>query len=146
MLIPNVFELTYLENPWAAFSLGKQLNSAFLIVVLILTVLFCIVLLAAAFRIPPEKHYGWVELVLILFLSGAIGNLIDRVARQYVIDFFSFVLIHFPIFNVADIYVVTGAVVFVWTILFRGNLYEEIFPSKRRPSLNSGNTGDKENE
>jgi signal peptidase II len=49
------------------------------------------------------------DVILIAFLAGAIGNCIDRVARGYVVDFFYFCLIDFPIFNVADIYVTLSA-------------------------------------
>lgn len=45
-------------------------------------------------------------------LSGAVGNFIDRIFRNYVVDFFYFELINFPIFNVADIYVTCGAALF----------------------------------
>ena len=48
-----------------------------------------------------------------LIISGAIGNLIDRVLRQYVVDFLYFKLIDFPVFNVADSYVVVGCCLFV---------------------------------
>ena len=49
----------------------------------------------------------------ILIIAGAIGNLIDRVINNYVIDFFYFKLINFPIFNVADIYVTVAAFLFI---------------------------------
>lgn len=144
ILIDGVFEFYYLENPWAAFSLGKQLSSLFLIIVLILTVVFCAFLIWLAFRIPVERRFNLLRIVLILVISGAIGNFIDRVLHHYVIDFFYFVLIDFPIFNVADIYVVIGAVLFIITILFQGSIYEELFPSKEKEPLNDENTGDKE--
>ena len=131
VLIDGVFELQYLENPWAAFSLGKGLSSFFLIVVLILTVAFSAFLVYLSFRLPSEKRYWFIRLLVILFLAGALGNFIDRVRFHYVTDFFYFKLINFPIFNVADIYVVAGAILFVVTFLFRNAVYEELFPSKR---------------
>ena len=54
----------------------------------------------------------------ILLIAGAVGNLIDRVRLNYVIDFFYFKLIDFPIFNVADIYVSVGTAVLIILILF----------------------------
>ncbi|MDY2590860.1 MAG: signal peptidase II, partial [Agathobacter sp.] len=45
--------------------------------------------------------------------AGAIGNLIDRIVNNYVVDFFYFKLIDFPIFNVADIYVTIAAFLFI---------------------------------
>ena len=50
--------------------------------------------------------------------SGAVGNMIDRVKLDYVVDFFYFRLIDFPIFNVADCYVVIACILFVVLILF----------------------------
>lgn len=132
VVIDGVFEFSYLENPWAAFSLGKSLNNFFLIFVLILTLAFCAFLIWIAFRIPPEKKFWFIRLLVILFLAGAIGNFIDRVSHHYVIDFLYFVLINFPIFNIADIYVVAGAILFLVTFLFRSGVYEEAFPSGKR--------------
>ena len=51
-------------------------------------------------------------------MSGAIGNLIDRCFRKYVVDFFYFKLIDFPVFNVADIYVTSAAIVLIILIMF----------------------------
>lgn len=52
------------------------------------------------------------------FDRRAVGNLIDRVRLNYVIDFFYFKLIDFPIFNVADCYVVVACIIFAFLILF----------------------------
>ena len=62
--------------------------------------------------IPP------IRIVAVLIVAGAIGNMIDRVVHQYVIDFFYFKLINFPIFNVADIYVVVACILFILLMLF----------------------------
>lgn len=134
VLIDGVFELHYLENPWAAFSLGRGLNSFFLILVLILTIGFSVFLIYLSFRLPSEKRFWFIHLLVILFLAGALGNFIDRVRFHYVVDFFYFKLINFPIFNVADIYVVAGAILFVVSFLFRSSVYEELFPSRRKNS------------
>lgn len=134
VLIPNVFEFYYYENPFAAFNFGKQFSSVFLTLVLILTVCFCAFLIIVSFHISNAKKYWFIRLVVILFLAGAIGNFIDRVIHHYVIDFFYFVLINFPIFNIADIYVVSGAIVFVVTALFRGSVYDELLSSRKKKS------------
>ena len=57
----------------------------------------------------PEKGDSW---------SGALGNFIDRVRQGYVVDFFYFSLINFPIFNVADIYIVVGTILLILLIFF----------------------------
>ena len=61
-----------------------------------------------------------------LILSGccqdnllcAVGNIIDRVCRGYVVDFFEFTFFDWPVFNVADIYVVAGVILMVLLIVF----------------------------
>ena len=50
--------------------------------------------------------------------AGGIGNLIDRIAKGYVVDFIDFRLIHFPVFNVADIFVTVGAIFIFVSIIF----------------------------
>ena len=55
---------------------------------------------------------------LMLIASGAVGNLLDRILHQYVIDFIYVKVIDFPVFNVADIYVTIGAFLFAVIVLF----------------------------
>ena len=62
-----------------------------------------------------DKLMFW---AVILVLSGGIGNMIDRIRYDYVVDFIYFVLINFPMFNVADIYVSVSTVVLVILLLF----------------------------
>ena len=56
--------------------------------------------------------------MLSLLLAGAAGNFIDRITRNYVVDFFYFEWINFPIFNVADIYVTCSIVLLLIFFLF----------------------------
>ena len=58
------------------------------------------------------------HILLVLIASGAIGNMIDRIRLEYVVDFFYFVLINFPIFNMADIYVSVACVLLAVIMLF----------------------------
>ena len=64
------------------------------------------------------KNSGAAFGLLVLIASGAAGNMIDRIRQDYVIDFIYFVIINFPIFNVADIYVTVATFVFVLLFLF----------------------------
>lgn len=77
------------------------------------------------------------DIVLVLFISGAIGNFIDRITNQYVIDFLYFKLINFPIFNVADIYVTVAAFAMIFFVLFyyKEDDFDEIFPSKKNTKV-----------
>ena len=73
------------------------------------------------------------DIICILFFSGAIGNFIDRVIRNYVVDFFYFRLINFPIFNVADIYVTVAAfaMILLGIFYYKEEDYNKIFPGKK---------------
>ncbi len=113
-LLKGVFELYYLENRGSAFGLlqGKR------VFFVIMAVFILIVVPYIYAKIPLDKHFRYLHIVAILFLSGAVGNAIDRVFHGYVIDFFYFSLIDFPVFNVADIYVTVGTAAFMFLLLF----------------------------
>ena len=99
--IKGIFELQYLENRGAAFGLMQNQQWLFLICV-------AVVLGAAAYfyyRMPGSGRYLPLRLIAVFLSAGAIGNAIDRMFRGFVVDFFYFSLIDFPVFNVADIYV-----------------------------------------
>ena len=68
-------------------------------------------------KVPMERKFLPLRLCAIAVIAGAYGNFIDRVRLNYVVDFFYFKLIDFPIFNVADIYVTVSAAVLAILIL-----------------------------
>ena len=105
ILIPDVFELSYLENTGAAFGMLKDMRFLFVII----TFVVLIFLAFALYRMPVTKHFLPLRITGILLGAGAVGNMIDRIWHGYVIDFFYFSLIDFPVFNVADCYVVAAA-------------------------------------
>ena len=103
-IIKNFFYLTYINNDGAAFSIlvGKR-------VLLILIAVLVIVMLIR--YIKKNNIQNKLELVSIsLIIGGSLGNLIDRVVRGYVIDFLDFKIFNynFPIFNLADTFIVIG--------------------------------------
>ena len=102
----GVFELHYLENRGAAFGILQGKKIFFVIFTL---VVLCMIAYLYLKRIPDEKKFRPIDGICILFFAGALGNFIDRVFRNYVVDFFYFKLIDFPVFNVADIYVTVAA-------------------------------------
>lgn len=110
----GVFELRYLENRGAAFGIFQNQQMFFIIMTLV--VLIGIVYIYI--RTPDTKRYLPLRLTIIFITAGAIGNMIDRVFRNYVVDFFYFSLIDFPIFNVADIYVTVTFLVLAVLLLF----------------------------
>lgn len=114
VLIPGVFELQYLENRGAAFGMfqGKQ----FLFVAGACFVFFVILFFYR--RIPSGKRFFPLKFCAVLICAGAVGNMADRIFLNYVVDFFYFSLIDFPIFNVADCYVVVACFLFAILLLF----------------------------
>jgi len=108
----GVFHLTYCENTGAAFSMFSGRRWLLLAVTLVLLV----GLLYALHKNWMQNAFGRTSLRLII--SGAIGNMIDRILLGYVVDLFDFRLINFPIFNVADILLCVGVGMMMLYILF----------------------------
>lgn len=113
-IIDGVFELHYLENNGAAFGILQGQKFFFLFIAAIILSMILYVL----FKMPYQKKYIKLHITLVLIASGAIGNLIDRIRYDYVVDFLYFSLINFPVFNVADIYVTVAAFFLVALLLF----------------------------
>ena len=129
VIIPDVFQLRYLENRGAAFGMMQGQQIFFVISALIAVS----AILYIYFKMPWEKRFHPLRMVGICIGAGAIGNLIDRVILGYVVDFFYFELIDFPIVNVADIYVTCATIILALLILF---YYKEdeldcLFPKKK---------------
>ena len=78
-----------------------------------------ILLILLYLRIPGNRKYLPLRIVVVFIAAGAAGNLIDRVLLHYVRDFIYFCLIDFPVFNVADIYVTCSVFVLAYLIMFR---------------------------
>ncbi|OUP50847.1 signal peptidase II [Lachnoclostridium sp. An181] len=124
-LIQGVFELEYLENRGAAFGLFENQQWFFLLfgLLLILVVLYFYT------KMPADKRYLPLKICSVFIISGALGNMIDRFHLSYVVDFFYFSLIDFPIFNVADIYVTVSVFALMILVLFyyKDNELEGLF-------------------
>lgn len=114
VLLDGVFELHYLENRGAAFGMLQNQKILFVAIAAVMLVVIAYMLI----RLPRNKHFVPLEILLVLIASGAVGNLIDRVTLNYVVDFFYFKLINFPIFNVADIYVSVSCVLLAVLLIF----------------------------
>lgn len=119
-LLP-VFGITRLHNTGAAFSFlasaGGWQRWFFVAIAAAVTVLVCVWL-----KRMPRAGHGWLAASLALIVGGAIGNVIDRLFRGYVVDFLS---VHwdrwfFPAFNVADAAITVGAAILLVDSLFDG--------------------------
>lgn len=113
-LIDGVLELQYLENRGAAFGVLQNQKWLLLIVGIIFMAAVCFFLI----RLPQEKKYFIVHILASAIIAGGLGNMIDRVRLDYVVDFISFILIDYPIFNVADCYVVVATIIVFILLLF----------------------------
>ena len=110
----NVFQLEYLENRGSAFGLFQN-QKIFLLAVGFLFMGFVFYLLV---KLPTKRRFLALHVLLGCLMAGGIGNMIDRFVQGYVVDFFYFILIRFPIFNVADIYIVVAAFTIAFLFFF----------------------------
>ena len=118
-LIPHVVELRFVLNPGMAFSLlsGKQL--------FLIAATGAALLLVAYWLFFRSRGKKLQQAALILVLGGGIGNLIDRVRLGYVIDMLDTMFMDFPVFNVADVFVVCGTIcALIYYLAFYGK-YDE---------------------
>ncbi|MDX6769596.1 MAG: signal peptidase II [Elusimicrobiota bacterium] len=100
------FDLTYVENTGAAFGLGRGGNGFFVLVSVGLTA----ALVWMMRKWPLDKL--WLQWGGLLVVAGALGNLYDRVAYAFVVDFLH--LHRWPVFNVADSCISVGACLLAW--------------------------------
>lgn len=117
-IIKNVFVLQYLENRGAAFGMLQNQR----IFLLSLTTVILIALIVVYKKIPSGKRFHILQILDVILAAGAVGNMLDRFFRGYVVDFLYFKLINFPIFNIADCYVVISAIL---AVLLIGFYYKE---------------------
>lgn len=130
IIIKDVFQLHYLENQGAAFGLFQGGKVIFVII----TVLLAAAMVYVYVRCPMEKRFLWIRIIIMVLMAGALGNLIDRIRLNYVVDFFYFELIDFPIFNVADIYVCCSmaALLILFLFYYKEEDMEVLLPSKKK--------------
>ena len=113
-VIKGFFNLTYVRNYGAGFSI-LQHATAFL---LALTVIACVVL--TYLLLTTEKKDLLSKVCYLLIISGAIGNFIDRVRFSYVIDFLDFKIFgyDYPVFNIADSFITVGCILLIVKMLW----------------------------
>ncbi|MCI7814250.1 MAG: signal peptidase II [Lachnospiraceae bacterium] len=114
VVIPNVFELHYLENVGVAFGILKNRQWLPITFAAIIAVGFFV----AYCKTSLKKQFLPLRISMIGIISGAIGNMIDRIWHGYVIDFAYISLIDFPVFNLADCYIVLSIILLAILVLF----------------------------
>lgn len=107
------FQLVYnTGGPWGL--LGK-----YTIVLTLASLLILLLVIAIYLKMPRIRKMNPLRICVSLITAGAVGNIIDRIAYKKVTDLFSFDLINFPVFNVADISIVCGCILaFVLTLFY----------------------------
>lgn len=133
-IIKSVLHLTYLENTGAAFGSLKNTRWVFLAV----STFAIIALVFYMFRFKPKNRVLSAGLAFII--GGGIGNMIDRIAKGYVVDFVDFRLINFAVFNVADSFVCVGAALVIIYIFFFAEKEDKNAKNEKKESKNEENT------
>ena len=113
-IIQNMFHLTYVENRGAAFGMLENNQIIFIIVALVASIF-------GLYYLHTKKINLIGKTGIILIISGAIGNAIDRLRLGFVVDYFDFRIIWEYVFNIADVFVVVGTILLCVYIIF----YEE---------------------
>ena len=121
--ILGIFHITHTENDGAIWGILSGQTWLFLLIM----VLFLAVLGVMIWRKWLTKKFEWICLAAIA--GGGIGNMIDRIFRGYVVDMFDLLFMSYPIFNLADCFVVVGAILGAVYYLW---LYEK-YDKKEKP-------------
>jgi len=113
VIIPDFFSLSYLENRGAAFGIFQNR------LILLVIVTSCVLMGLVYYLIKYKPKSKLIRISFAMIICGAVGNLIDRVSYNFVVDF---ILLHykehnFPTFNVADIFVVLGTILLALCII-----------------------------
>lgn len=99
----GLFQFRYVENTGAAFSSFSD-KTEILTVATVIIIIFCLVLLLSR-KLKPL----FINICLLLVIAGGIGNVIDRIAYGYVVDFIEPLFVDFAVFNFADCCITVGA-------------------------------------
>jgi len=119
IIIDGILEFNYLENVGAAF--GMLPNQKFFFV--FVAIVFLCVIAFVIYKMPVKKKYFSLHILLIMISAGAIGNMIDRIRLNYVVDFIFVPFVRlfgqsFPVFNVADMLLTVSTLFLIILIMF----------------------------
>ncbi len=109
-ILPNIFHLTYILNPGAAF--GILTNQRYFFIIIAIFLLAIIIY----FRKQILKMSKSLQIGIAMLSGGAVGNMIDRIFIGKVIDYIDFRV--WPIFNLADVSIVLGCIIIIYKLLF----------------------------
>ena len=113
--IKGILGFTYVENRGVAF--GMLSDKLYIV----LPVTIVVVIICVCVYIKNRGKSKLFDTSLLFVITGAIGNIADKITRGFVVDFIEFRFIDFPVFNFADIYVCIGAALLIIYVLFGEN-------------------------
>lgn len=132
--IKGFMDLSYVENTGAGF--GMFQNGTLPLSIITGIVILAVIVYLCVYR----KDSRWIRVPLIMVAAGGIGNLVDRIALGYVRDFFEFTFMDFAVFNIADAFVVVGAIVLIIYLLIA-----VVFEVKRKKKTDDASDGGENN-
>ena len=117
-VIPGFFNLTHIHNRGAIFGFFSQSGNPFISILFTVASLAALSFVVYYFMKTPSKE-KMMKISLSLILGGALGNLVDRVFKGFVVDFADFYIEqwHWPAFNVADASITIGALCLIFILL-----------------------------
>ena len=116
-VIPSFFNLTYVQNYGAGFSILEGQRFLFLFITIVAIIIFSYMLYKG-----KNSHIVY-KTSLLLILGGTLGNFIDRIVHTYVVDFLDFIIFgyDFPVFNIADSFITIGVILLlIYTLFIEG--------------------------
>jgi signal peptidase II len=128
-LLPGFLDLVYVKNYGAIFGLVHNHTELFIA----LGIAGSVIILVFLYYFRPATTMGTVSFALIL--SGAVGNLIDRIRLGFVIDFISIHLqdtFHWPAFNIADAALTVGILMLLY-YLYKSGVFRKAYERNHRP-------------
>ena len=121
-IIPGFFNLTYVQNPGAAFGIFGRTTGLLRLALLVGISLFALAMLLIMYEKTTGK-FTLTHLAIAMIIGGAVGNLIDRIRLHWVMDFLDFYWngTHWPSFNIADAAITIGTLILMFNILLSRN-------------------------
>lgn len=133
LVIPHFLQFTYVENYGAAFNILNNQRWPLVVFAAVLSAAMVVVLFLS---FDEKKPSNWVlkleRVCLVLILSGAIGNIIDRIYRIYVVDFLQVLFIDFPVFNIADCFIVVGCIALMILVLVEDTVVKKLSKTQEK--------------
>jgi signal peptidase II len=117
-VIDGFFDITYVRNTGVAFGIFSSISSPAKSLLLSLFTA-CAAVIVITYSVRSSARNRLLQIALALILGGALGNLYDRLAYGYVVDFLEFYVgsYHWPSFNVADSAITTGVILLALEII-----------------------------